>query len=462
MRRANCVTREIAKMRWGVAGVTLTVVVIVVWLSELLSMENSGKGGSPFMSAGFQCRAHVDEAGIEHRYVVAVPQHYQSERRMPVLLFLNGRGQNGDDGVRQLLSGQFGPSVWGMREFSSFIIVAPQCRHGEEWVARGWDVRGALRIVDEVVKEFHADEDRVYLTGVSAGGSGAWDVASAFPGRFAAAVPLCGISVGDVDRLGMANVPVWAIYNDGDGAAIVDSNRAVRARLIELGLSPLVSEYNQGGHNCWTRAYNNPALYGWLLAQSRTSNRTERRYEYLPARRLVEEWEQGTMGVWSVGEEGALVGKRQHPADEGWLESRVAAEAFEMHADFWLAGNAREVVLRNGSGPGEAFRLTICLPSDGTGGISDSYGRWLARLDPVGQRALQKNSWNEVRLRVDIGSLKVRLNGCPAMDVELPGGSRDYRCAFAATVDAEIRWRLVRWRVDEEKTNKDKDHESHK
>ena len=93
-------------------------------------------------------------------------------------MFLNCTGENGNDGVKQI-NNNFGVRVWDMQRFFPFLALAPQCR--ESWALGGNDTCRALEILDSVIDEFWGDPDRVYLTGVSAGGSAVWDIVSAYP-----------------------------------------------------------------------------------------------------------------------------------------------------------------------------------------------------------------------------------------------------------------------------------------
>lgn len=422
------------------------------WFGDVLS--ESGQSRSAVESAepperGFLCRTFPDETGNQRGYVVFVP-HDRPREKPPVLMFLNGRGENGDNGIS--IGNNFGLQIWEMQEFFPFLGVAPQCGENGSWSACSPDVTWALQVLDSVIEEFGADKDRVYLTGVSSGGSGVWSVGSAYAERFAALVPLCGVGGADVQRLTSARMPIWIFYNDQDEANLVESNRRNRKELITLGLSPLVSEYHATGHDCWNRAYRTTAMYGWLLEQSRSKNAAEALFEYLPAERLVAEWRRKGAGEWTVGEDGSLIG--QGGDGLGLLvSSAAAAGSIEIHGDLWLpADSVGRMAVFNGaaSESGEGLRLSIMLPDVGTGGVARSGGESLAQLDPAAQRALQPDAWNDVRVRLAEGRLTVRLNGWPAVDVRVEpqaAPAAECRCALVTPDDgSEVRWRDIRSR----------------
>ena len=256
-------------------------------------------------SRGFQCRNDTDKTGKSHGYVVFVPQKYRDGEKLPVLMFLNGTGENGNDGVQQI-SNNFGVRVWDMQRFFPFLAFAPQCR--ESWALGGSDMRRALEILDSLIEEFGADPDRVNLTGVSAGGNAVWDIASAHPERFGAIIPLCAGGGGDPRRLVEAAVPSWSFCNRHDTTEIVDFNRLRRAQLIEMGQCPQLTEYPERGHDCWNRAYQCTAMYAWLAKQSRAGNKAEGPFEYLPAQRLVREWRSEGGGEWRVEGDAMVLG----------------------------------------------------------------------------------------------------------------------------------------------------------
>lgn len=400
---------------------------------------------------GFLCRTFPDEAGNPRGYVLFVPHDYRPGDKPPVLVFLNGRGENGDSGIS--IGNNFGLQMWEMQEFSPFLAVAPQCRGGGSWRAGSPDVKWALRVVDAVIDEFGADKDRVYLTGVSSGGSGVWSVGSAYPERFAAIVPLCGAGGCDAERLAGARMPIWNFYNDRDKASLVKYNREARTKLIEVGLSPLFSEYPAVGHDCWNRAYHTTAMYGWLLEQNRPKNADETLFEYVPGERLLAEWRRKAAGKWTINEDGVLVGQGRAGDEPGLLISKTASRVVEIHGDAWLRADSacRIALLKNKTcEPAAGLWVSLMLPDLGTGGVVGSNGEWLARLGPAAQRTLRAEAWNDVRVRLAKGRLTVRLNGWPAVDVavEAEGSGAEYRCALALPDDgSEVRWRFIRTRT---------------
>jgi predicted peptidase len=229
----------------------------------------------------FQRHVYRSEGGGELPYRLLTPRDYDASKQYPLVLFLHGAGERGHDNQRQL--------IHGMRDFlrdeirgkyPSFV-VAPQCPKDEQWVSVPWTadahtmprepstpMRQALELVEKLVKQYSIDEDRVYVTGLSMGGFGAWDAVQRRPDLFAAAAPVCG--GGDAAMAeAIAKVPIWAFHGDNDKVVKVKRSRDMIAALKKAGATPRYTEYPGVGHNSWTATYRNPELYAWLFAQRR-------------------------------------------------------------------------------------------------------------------------------------------------------------------------------------------------
>jgi poly(3-hydroxybutyrate) depolymerase len=195
-------------------------------------------------------------------YLVYTPDgYYRSLSSWPLLLVLHGAGavdRNIDrvrrDGLpRRIEEGGTVP----------FVVVAPQSRGG------GWDVNALDALLDEVLRRYRVDADRVYLTGLSMGGYGTWAMAAAHPERFAAIAPICG--GGDpawAERL--RRVPIWAFHGDEDTVIPPDESRKMIAAVERAGGEAKLTIYPQVGHDAWTRAFSDPRLYTWLLEHRRS------------------------------------------------------------------------------------------------------------------------------------------------------------------------------------------------
>lgn len=223
--------------------------------------------------------------GRAYGYRVWLPPHYTKLRRWPVILYLHGSGESGDDNVRQMTTSL--PALLA-RDPSRYraIVVIPQCAFAHEWY--GEMEQQALAALDQSIKEFHGDRRRVILTGVSMGGAGVWYFAR-HPQRFAAIVPVCGEIVRAANdpfpidppndlmsilrtsdpyatlaaRIG--STPVWAFHGSEDRVISVEQSR----QMVKALRNARYTEYKEAGHDIWDRAYGDPALAKWMMAQRR-------------------------------------------------------------------------------------------------------------------------------------------------------------------------------------------------
>ena len=211
---------------------------------------------------GFHLRTVKTDQG-ERKYTVYVPVGYDGKKPFPIALFLHGSGERGDDGTLGSMVG-LGAAIYGHPEDYPMIAVFPQAR--ESWRAESDDAKAALAALDDVLSTYKTDRDRVILTGLSMGGSGSWSLAAAHPERFAAVVPICGRGRTDTAST-LKALPVWSLVGDADREETVLGTRAMIEALSAAGGSARLTEYRGLGHNSWDRAYNDPNLIDWMLAQ---------------------------------------------------------------------------------------------------------------------------------------------------------------------------------------------------
>lgn len=202
---------------------------------------------------------------VTMRHLFALPAGYDADKgkRWPLVIFLHGSGERGDDLKKVTKHGPPKQAEAG-REFP-FILVAPQCPAGS-W----WDLAVLDRWLDGVMREFRVDPDRVYLTGISMGGFGTWTWAQKSPERFAAIMPICG--GGDPARAGvLKDIPTWAFHGAKDGTVVPAKSEEMIAGMRAAGAEPKLTIYPEAAHDSWTPTYDNDEVYAWLLAQKRVT-----------------------------------------------------------------------------------------------------------------------------------------------------------------------------------------------
>lgn len=192
-------------------------------------------------------------------YVLQVPASYNKEKstRWPVIIFLHGIGERGND-LNKVKNAGLARIAAQDPDFP-FILISPQCK-GDTW----WDVPGLNVLYAEILKKYNVDSSRIYLTGLSMGGYGAWSWAQASPEKFAAIVPICGAGT-PAKACVLKTKPVWVFHNADDPTVNVSGSRNMVKAIKDCG-GTLVkyTENPTGGHDAWTKAYKDPALFAWL------------------------------------------------------------------------------------------------------------------------------------------------------------------------------------------------------
>ena len=182
---------------------------------------------------------------------------------VPMILFLHGAGERGDDLEKVKTHGL--PNV--LEAHNPFpepaLVVAPQCPADSWWTL---ELNALESLLDAVQAQHQIDPARVYLTGLSMGGYGAWHLAIKDPERFSALVPVCG---GGVPALAakLKNLPTWAFHGANDDVVPLSASTKMVEALKEAGGHAKLTVYPNVGHNSWSRAYSESNLYAWLFAQ---------------------------------------------------------------------------------------------------------------------------------------------------------------------------------------------------
>jgi predicted peptidase len=191
-------------------------------------------------------------------YWTYLPKAAKPAAGWPLLVFLHGSGERGSD--LNLVKKHGPPKLAGQKpELESFLMLAPQCPSG-----RWWDTVAVKDLIDQTLAAQPIDRSRIYLTGISMGGYATWTLLKDHPEFMAAAVPICG--AGDPTAVArFKTVPIWTFHGDQDPSVPVQrSIDMVEALKKEKG-NIKFTLYEGVTHDCWTRTFDNPDLYSWLL-----------------------------------------------------------------------------------------------------------------------------------------------------------------------------------------------------
>jgi predicted peptidase len=196
-----------------------------------------------------------------YKYLLYLPADYGKDttKRWPLMLFLHGSGESGDDLEKVKAHGP--PMLLSKGKELPFIVVSPQCPSASV----GWIPEALNLLLDEVEKNVRVDTERVYLTGLSMGGYGTWALASETPGRFAAIAPICG--GGNPRRMArrLKGTPIWVFHGAKDGTVPIKESQDMVDALKAAGNDVKFTVYPDADHDSWTATYNNPDLFTWLL-----------------------------------------------------------------------------------------------------------------------------------------------------------------------------------------------------
>lgn len=200
----------------------------------------------------------------EIKYVVYVPASYDPGKPTPTIIFLNGYGECGKDGWRQVF--HFGGAIMLHAEKWPFIVIFPQKQNPESF----WEDEEivVMTAFEKTKKEYNLDLSRIYLTGLSQGGHGTWAIASRHPEMFAAIAPVCGWGDEKIAKK-LTRMPIWAFHGDADQAVKVERSQDMKKWIEEAGGKVKLTIYPGVGHNSWDKAYRDENLGEWFLQFSK-------------------------------------------------------------------------------------------------------------------------------------------------------------------------------------------------
>ena len=227
----------------------------------------------------FEPKTCHDASGKTLPYRIMAPKDYDPNKKYPLVLFLHGAGERGTDNLIQLVHGMNDFSKDENRAKYPCFVVAPQCPTGKRWVEVDWTLDShkqlpddsetmklVLALLSSLQKEYSIDAKRLYVTGLSMGGYGTWDLITRYPHMFAAAAPVCA-GADETKASLVAKVPIWTFHGDKDTTVKVSRSRNMIAAIEKAGGKPKYTEYPGVGHNSWKSAYSDPKLLEWMFAQ---------------------------------------------------------------------------------------------------------------------------------------------------------------------------------------------------
>lgn len=195
-------------------------------------------------------------------YLLYTPQNAKQQKK-PLIIFLHGSGEKGNDLEKVKVHGPF--KYLATHKLDAYVL-APQCPEGEYW-----DSETLYRLIQKIQKDNNIDDKRIYLTGLSMGGWGAWNLAFAHPEMFAALVPIAGF----VDRVPMIegckiqDIPIRIFHGLLDDVVDVSYSTVIYKKLKPCSKDIALTIFDDANHDSWTRVYDNDDIYKWMLEQKK-------------------------------------------------------------------------------------------------------------------------------------------------------------------------------------------------
>ncbi len=234
----------------------------------------------------FEPRQYAADNGDELSYRLLkpadhAPGKYDANKKYPLVIFLHGAGERGDDNTAQLKHCVVEFCKPETRENYPCYVLAPQCPEEQKWVEIDWSsdnpaypesisrpLELTLQIVDSMLADAAVDKSRVYVTGLSMGGYGTWDALARRPELFAAGLPICGGgNVANAPKF--KQIPIWCFHGGADSVVKPEKSREMIEALRAAGGEPRYTEYPGVQHVSWTLTFASAETLQWLFAQKK-------------------------------------------------------------------------------------------------------------------------------------------------------------------------------------------------
>lgn len=215
-------------------------------------------------------------------YQLIPPTNFDSTKNYPIILWLHGKGERGNDNKRQIATIEKWIFDSLANENRQAYLLAPQCSSNRTWsnydkleqqITFEKDTpliqNSIIELLSQVQLNYPIDSTRIYIMGISMGGFGVFDMITRFPNRFAASIPICGGA--DPKKVKeLKETPIWAFHGEKDN--IVDKRHTIHTMNLLQDENHLLNTYPNIGHDVWKKAFKEPELLHWLFAQKRIKN----------------------------------------------------------------------------------------------------------------------------------------------------------------------------------------------
>lgn len=210
------------------------------------------------------------DGNFNFKYVQYLPKDYDENKKYPLVFFLHGAGERGDDADIAMRHGYMKYVRENGKEYP-FIFIAPQCPKDKYW---GCFTESLIAFSDYITDTLPVDRDRIYLTGLSMGGTGTWILSMAYPEKFAAIMPICGTGIcWNAGQL--KNMPIYIYHGDCDDIVPISESINMLSAINRIGGNAQIKICYGVGHNAWDFAYTDDTLIDWMLSQTKNAAAVE-------------------------------------------------------------------------------------------------------------------------------------------------------------------------------------------
>jgi predicted peptidase len=257
--------------------------IIIVVLTVLFNYPLKAQPGNYYEPKVY----HINSDSLPYR--IMFPENFDPLLKYPLILFLHGAGERGNNNESQLVHGaRFFASDTNRRNHPA-IVIFPQCPADNYWanVNFSYDPDGrrtfsfdpsgeptmplklVMQLLDSLLKMNWVDNDRIYLGGLSMGGMGTFELLYRKPEIFAAAFPICGGGNPEMINKKVSSVEIWAFHGQDDTVVPPELSVKMINALEKAGSNTRLSLYPGVGHNAWDNVFIEPGLLPWLFSVHR-------------------------------------------------------------------------------------------------------------------------------------------------------------------------------------------------
>ena len=222
------------------------------------------------------------------QYRIMLPKGFDETKQYPVILFLHGAGERGDDNKAQLVHGSKLFASKENRDDFPAIVIFPQCPRNSYWANAKVDrtskplkiefplniqptkpMELVMQLMDDMVSKHYVNKQQIYVGGLSMGGMGTFEIVYRKPGLFAAAFSICGAGNPKATKVYAQTTPFWVFHGANDDVVNPQSSVKMVDGILEHGGKPNFTLYGKDNHNSWDSAFAEPELLSWLFSNKK-------------------------------------------------------------------------------------------------------------------------------------------------------------------------------------------------